>query len=99
VDPLIISGRCVTAVTLSGKPRTPILLRLQSILIMVGAHFHVAARTVSRNQAMRNLASMPLTIIGIASIVAGILTVSLISGLIVLGLMLIVLEYLIADGK
>ncbi len=89
----------MTAAVLQGNPRAPILIRLQSILIMVGAHFHVAARTVSGNQAMRNLASMPLTLMGIGAIVAGILTVSLISGLIVLGFLLIVLEYLIADGR
>lgn len=46
---------------------------------------------------VRNASKMPLTVIGIGCVVAGILTVSLIAGLIVLGVALIAFEYLIAD--
>ena len=46
---------------------------------------------------IRNLGSVPLTVLGFGCIVAGILTVSLIGGLIMLGVLLIALEFITAD--
>ncbi len=58
-----------------------------------------AARRIRVPAAVRSLAEMPLTLMGTGSIVAGVLTVSLISGLVVAGVFLIGLEYLITSDK
>ena len=53
---------------------------------------------VSVPSSVRNLANMPLTVLGIGSTVAGIALICLPAALIVLGPVLVGLEYLIADG-
>ncbi len=58
-----------------------------------------ALRTVKAPQSVRNAMSMPLTNLGVASISAGVMLISLSAGLIVAGILMIGLEFIIADEK
>ena len=52
---------------------------------------------VRRQESVRKLAEMPMTVTGIGTIAAGILMLTTVGGLMFIGLALIGLEYLIAD--
>lgn len=54
---------------------------------------------VKRNTAVRNLASMPLTLGGFGCIDAGVFMINMIAGVIVTGVLLLVLEHIAADSE
>ena len=58
---------------------------------------HKRTSPVTVPAVVKNLAAYPLTVMGLSSIVAAVILISLVAGLIVLGVSLMALEYLIAD--
>lgn len=74
---------------------------LSSLHVPWTAKSSAARRALNRLKvpaALKNLASMPLTVAGLAAFDWGVFTVSTTAGLMTGGLLLVALEWLIADG-
>ncbi len=79
----------MTSLAMPGVPTVrPRFLRLQA-----------AFRRLAIPASLRNLLSMPLTVLGLIVMDAGVFTQSVTAGLLVMGVFLIALEYLIADEQ
>lgn len=62
------------------------------------AYLKAAKAGLTGSPSLKNLASMPLTVAGLACVCAGVLLASTVAGLIVTGVLLVVLEFMIADS-